>query len=241
MKKRLFVFLSVVVLYTGGCFRIENTDDIFSYRLPGVMLFTDMMDLALHTKAGSFLAPDLENKIFSGEIGIGDLLYTIFTVNFSLPPTSSGLYSAYDIYHAVVNTASPSATVDGASETDIYDFPIKDIAVLDFWNYYLYFAIDHQAPETQQFDFEMTYDINETANIPTVYLRAGKIGEEIPSTGSTAISTSFFAFNMTELTLKFMTPDNRLYINIKFRTGVDNDGNEVFTNFAFNPVFMVFD
>ena len=226
------------MLSLSGCFKREPSDDIFAFRLPAVVQFNSSMELVINSKVGSFLAPELEEKLFT-DVNVGDLIYTVFSVNVSLPQSPSGHFTAYNISWAKVYTKSAIATEGGASETGDYNFPIKDIAILEFWNNYAYFAIEHNAPSGQLFTYEMTYDINETGNVPTVYLRAKKTGDEI--SGNNERIAMFFAFDITELELKFKNSDNILYINIMIKTGVDSDGNEVFSNFIYNPVFFVFD
>jgi len=238
MKKILFGFLCLVILSVSSCFKIENKDDIITFPSPAVLQYNSTNELVLSSKAGVFLAPELESKL-NTEINIGDLVFSVFSVNLSKPKSASGYYTAYDILLAKVYTRTPVATEGGVSETGDYNSSIREIQILDFWNNYLYFGLIHSAPEGQEFVYEMTYDINEKNKTPTVYIRAKKSGEDI--TGDVTNTAMFYAFDMTELALKFINSDNRLNLNIMFKTGVDKEGNEVFTNFPLNPVFLVFE
>ena len=238
MKKIFFGFFCIVILCMSGCFKVEPTEDIFVFRAPATVQLNSTMELVVSSKAGVYLAPELESKLVT-EIDIGDLIFTLFYVNFSKPQSLSGFYTAYDINWAKVYTRTPVATEDGVSETGDYDSPIKEIEVLDFWKNFLYFGLVHSAPKDQQFTYEMTYDINETGNSPTVYIRAKKTGEEI--TGEIINTAMFYAFDMTELGLKFKDLENKLNLNVKFKTGVNNDGDDVFKNFPYNPIFIQFE
>jgi hypothetical protein len=86
----------------------------------------------------------------------------------------------------------------------------------------------------KDFDFEMTYNADETDEIPTLSIRAKSKGQEYPSLVE---MTHLHAFHMYDYLMSLETnADNKLKLNIRFSTGMNADGKEVWKPWSGNPL-----
>ena len=100
----------------------------------------------------------------------------------------------------------------------------------NFW----VFEFEQSAPEEQTFDYEMQFGVEDGDSYPTVYLRSRKTNTV---NGSAKQVVTNFGFDLTPLIEVYANEKtNTLTFRVKYLTGFDAQGEEMFTSFQQNPV-----
>ena len=85
MKKIIFPFLAVCILVLSSC--MKKGENIESYGdEPAIVGLTDLFKPLLITRWGTFVAPELQDKIWI-DVMEGDLLWTYFKINYDQQPS----------------------------------------------------------------------------------------------------------------------------------------------------------
>jgi len=222
MKRIIFPFLGMFMLVLSSCIKTGDSYQTFQ-EVPAIVGLSNTFQPLLITQWETFIAPDLQDKIFN-EIMEGDLLLIWFTVNYNKQPSAAEHVVVSDLQYIKIGRGSPYATPGGESMTGDYNTPIEEMYMFNRFNKvgdYLLFVFGHTALIDQKFTYEMTYDPDNQNDIKVLYLRAKKVGE-----GSKTESSFLypFAFNMSYFFNENKGANNMVKISFKFK-GVDSEGN----------------
>ena len=225
MKKLVFPLLGLLFLCMSGC--MDTGDNIQSYEyVPAVVGYSNDFQPTLITSIGTFLAPELQSVLFT-ELYEGETILTSFYVNYDLP-TSSEYYTAYNVLYGKVEKGWAYSTSEGQT-TGGYDVPIEDMALYGGVGNIWFFIFRHTAPSDQSFVYEMTYNSNKTDDVPIVYIRAKYDGQQASGTSTTVDYP--YAFDMYYFFSTFKDAENRIKFKIKYKTGVDEDDNDQYSDY----------
>jgi hypothetical protein len=225
MKNLVFPILGVLMFGFFGC--MKPGDNINNLELPAIVgVNYDTFQPTITTSVGTFLAPELSSVLYS-ELFDGDAIWAYFSVNYD-QPTTSGDYIAYDISYGKVDIGWTQATVGGESTSGEFDISITKMWAIDLIGNIMFFVFEQTAPNNQKMTYELTYDSGETSE-NVVYIRAKK---DYPESSETNVTLQYpFAFNMYSFFMTHKDADNVVKFKIKYKTGVDDDGNDQYGNY----------
>ena len=229
--KNIFFFLSIIMLVLSGC--SNKGDEIVAYTCPAIVGFdSDVTNQpTLLTPYGTYIAPELQ-EVFLYYLNKGDALLVTYEINYD-----NQLSEDYTIVHNLdwvkVNNESLKATVGGESVTGDFDAPILSVNPYVRLGGVLFVIFAHSSAQNQPYLYEMTYDYTDMSEIPTVYFRAK---EAELNTSLIPIYPNAAAFDMSNFLMSNVDSENKVKINIKVKTGKDDDGKDVYSDFAYNPV-----
>ena len=237
MKKTVFFALCVLLYGLSGCMKNDNNIEYYSY-IPALIGGTISQPL-LVTSEASLYAPDLQKHLLSYDLVDGDVVLSWFEIDRDNQPNGDML-TASNVMCAKMEKVRAQRTSGGASLSNDYHFRINNLSFYDaiFDNHlgnFLFIVFEHYAADEDDFVYEMTYEINENDPIPTVYVRAKKTGTGIVSSGNIEYLGAFDITWMVQEMASQGVDSNKIQFNIKFKTGVDDDGNDVFTSWSKNP------
>ena len=226
MKKIVFSLLCMLMLGFSSC--IKDGDNVANFSMLAVVGSLHSMQPTIVTPDGTILAPDLLEHLYI-DLYEGDALLVSFSINYDNQPSTEYL-TASNLQYEKIGKSSP-IPISG-SESGEFSTPIEDLRYIYLVGNTLFFEFIHKAPGDQKFEYEMTYNREEDAEIPTIYLRAKKIG-----TGSMAEGTILYlyAFDMRYLFMTYKDAENKVTFNIKYKTGVNEDGMDMYDDWADNP------
>ena len=217
MKKIVFPFLFVVMLGFSGC--IKPGDNIQTFSTFGIVeLNWEIFQLTLKTPIGPVYASTLQTD---PDLSEHDAVAASFSINFD-QQTSDKYYVTSDLQAVKVNRESAEATPGGESMSGDFDLPIDDIGIWGNVGYTIFFEFAHKNATNQDtFLYEMTYDNEQTEGTPVVKIRAKK--------NSGGSKRAVCAFDMYIFFWINRDDDNKVKFNIQYKTGVDEDGNDVYS------------
>ena len=229
MKKVIFALVAILMFGLSGCFKTGDNITTYPYG-PAIVGYSSTFQPLIITPLGICLAPELQSKLTAGELYEGSVIWTCFTINHD-QKTASGDYIAYSLDWDTVDIYMPFATDGGAGSGD-YDFPIADVEVISWFRNYMFVLFGHTASGNQAVDYEMTFDYNETGVYPEVFIRAKKNGQ---GSSNEVFIERFCAFHMGNFVNMHLNSENMLIFDIKYKTGVDDDGNDKYNGWRSNP------
>ena len=230
MKRIVFPFLGVIMLVFSGC--MKKGDNIECYQdvpIPAIVDFdfSSFQPLLITPFSRDFIAPELADKIFT-EINEGDALIVYFCIDYNQQPYAD-YYMVYNLQYVILEKSWPYATAGGESTTDDFNYPVEGLDIIGLERDVMFFAFYHKAHQEQKFTYEMTYDRANTAEIPILYIRAKKSGENL----SGNINVGYpYAFNMYSFFNEFKDSENWIRFEIHYKTGVDDDGNDIYERYS---------
>ncbi len=222
------IILSLFALIFGATSCMKKGENISSHLyIPAIVEYSFLQQPLLKTSLGTVLAPELSDDLLKPS----ELLVTNFSVNYDNQP-SSEYTTISNVQYVKVESSYPAATPGGESTTEDYTVPIEDMLYRDPVVNILFFGFIHTAPGDQKFVYEMTYDSEDTSDTPTLYIRAKKDGEGTETKGAYLY---FYAFDMTSYFSSHKTDATEIKFNIKYKTGVDDEGKDVYKSWTNNP------
>jgi hypothetical protein len=244
MKKLILPILGILMLSLSGC-NNDKGDEIVRYPyVPAIFgIDWDLKQAILITPGETYLAPGL-TSYYPYDLDEDDVLIVDIYINKTRQPQNEKGYTTVMInYLTPLGMASP---ID-ENESNIENFESIDSMVcfarvshgmMDV----LYTAFCHNSTRYRAFDYEITYDPDEVAEIPTLYVRAKGRGSPY---SSSALAEGTYAFNMYDY-YSTLEPDaeNKVRFNFKFKTGEDEDGKEIWEELqdnkgkSLNPVII---
>jgi len=234
MKKIIFPILGMIMLGLSSC---NDGDNIKPYwDVPAIVGFnSELSQPTLITSEETFIAPMLQRHLSIGDISLGDALLTFFEVNFDQQSFPGHIEVSFlEAWH--IDKTFPRQTITSEDHTTIENIAGHDVIIFNNKNnIVLFFAFEHLTHENQMFEYIMTYDPDDIAEmeIPTLYIRARKDGEG--SGNVIDVRRRIHAFDMSE----FYRISNKSKINIKFKIGEDQDGDDIFRSWARNPFELI--
>ena len=226
MKKSFFYLVCVLMIGFSSC--EEVTDNISYYRdVPAIVgISYGTFQPVILTSFGLFNAPELQSSIYT-ELEEGDAIWAYFYVNHD-KPSKTGEFIAYDLLYSKLATGRSLATTGGVSETGDFDIPIEKMWIADVIGNIMFFVFEQRLPRDQKMVYELTYDNDQTSE-PVIYFRAKKDYPE----GKESVENFHYAFsfNMNSFFTKYKNSDGVVKFKIKYKTGVDSEGNEKYSNY----------
>ena len=223
----------MLMLGLSGCNR--KTEEHFErYEgLVGVIGYDfSVSSTTLKTRLGMMAAPQLD-RFFSASLFNEDVvLCEWLDINQDVQPWP-GFTVVWDLFFHILDKKIMAATEGGKSASDEYIAPIDDVASYDMVGNFAVLWIFHTAPGFQRYHYEMTYDPDEEAAITTVYIRAKE--DDVKDNNAVTTFRRWCAFDMNAFVKAKKSADNKLMINIRFKTG-EADGEEVWKDWEGNPL-----
>ena len=249
MKNLVFPILGILMLGLSGC--NDKGDDIIRFPyVPAIFgIDPDLRQTIMITPGEIFLAPDLEEYYYWGLLDEDYVLIADVLLNNTRQPKNEKGYRTVTMNNYIlVNNGRKSPIGENERNEDYINIPIERFPSIDSMICFarvahemmdvLYTAFYHKSSRYRAFDYEMTYDPDETAEIPTLSVRAKGRGDFY---SSSAPGEGIDAFNMHEYyTTLTRDSENKVRINFRFKTGEDEDGNEIWENMRGNPVTITF-
>ena len=213
-----------------------NTDidyDVFN-DIPAVVGFDYSANQPiLITPTEIFIAPELQDYFAYSILVEGEAIFAYFDVEKD-QDISEGYRTISNFFYLKTGITKP---IDGA-EIDKEDFiPIEEMYALAFVIYdrifFLYAAFD-QTAYYRDYIFEMTYDGSLSDGIPTFSIRGKRDGEAY---NTIAAYRTPYVFDMYNYMINLeKDSENKVKINLRYKTGVDDEGNEVWKDCKDNPI-----
>ena len=215
MKRIVFPFLGMLMLWMSGCIKPGENTQCLSYYIPAIYDFSYELDLfqpVFITQGGAFVAQSQSNT----ELTVGGAYLIAFCVNHDQQP-SDKYTTIYNLDMIPSGRGYSQATTDGNSEAGDFDLPIVSMqftgVVGDIW----FFAFEHKESSTQGFVYEMTYDRNKPTDIPVVYCRA-----KSAQSPSNSTKLGYHAFNMSNFYYDHydqVDADKKLKFMVRYKIG----------------------
>ena len=235
MKKIVFPFLGIVMLGLSSC--MKPGDNIICYTdlgMPAIVgdAFIQIPPVPIiftpSEKPGGepVVVPELMDKLFD-EFWGGEAIWSYFCINYD-QPSSYDYPTAYDFQYSKIEMGSPQGTTGGASSSNDYNFPIDEIELQGFIKNVIFILFVHKAPIDQKFIYEMTFDkdVNQD-DTKMLTLRAKKNGV---GTKEEKKIGYMYAINLSNLS--YYNNGKTLKASFQYKTGVDEDGKDVYKLFT---------
>jgi len=206
-------------------------------------------------------APSIRNESYlfdvpglAGDTALkaGNLLWTSFFVELDSQVATNLMtfpyqYTAISFRYEKVDSAQVIIPVDSESFksylSDDYSAAIN-LAVL--YNYKIdslwFFGFRQQDRSSYTYELILNPEIeNGSDNIPTLYIRSKQVDASADSSGSAQSTDGYtiFAFDVADFAKHYketISDNGKLRFNLKYKTGVDANGNDVYRSFMSNPL-----
>lgn len=185
----------------------------------------------IDTRMGAFAAPELKDRNYKS----GDCLLVSYTVDLDNQP-SAYYYTATDVSAVQLDKSTmllmsgndtqddPSYSVDSLSVDSISRISITGITPLIDGN--LFLSITQKSPENQKFNYELIYHTDSVYNeVPVLYVCTEKNGT---ATGAASDRITYHAFDIQALLTRYMDDSNQVEVYLKYKSGEDADGNNIY-------------
>jgi hypothetical protein len=225
-----------------ACAKEESDRIVYFYDEPVVVETLDENSF-IRSPHGNFVVPSLN----SADVKKGDLLWTVFQINldskdrYPLYNDGPAYYKTIGFKYSIVDSSQVIIPADASEFQSYLDDDYKafiDQALLysDYLDSLLFFGLIREKTENVLLDFEMILnpEIESRNGYPTLYIRSKKI-EILTRNSSYAGQETIFAFDMADFIKKYSNK-NRVGFNLKYKTGVDEDGKDVYREFISNPI-----
>ena len=244
--------LLILLLQLASC--LDNGDRkplIYYYDEPVAVSATGEYT-RVRNETYSFYVPGLADNTSLKE---GDLLWTSFVVDIEeQPPTVFSLH-CYTARHFRYQTVDSAKVIipetDEAFNSYLSDDYSESIELSALYNYAIdslcFFGFKHYNQSNQLL---YTYELilnpeieNESNGFPTLYIRSKQINTNETSGNAYSNDGKIFAFDIADFVKYYeenytekITSDGRIRFNLRYKTGVDADGNDVYRAFMSNPI-----
>jgi len=234
MKRIFSPFLGVLMLVFTSCNNDKGDDIEYIANIPAIVGYNYSLNQpVLITPGEIFLAPDLDYDFYYLLLYEGDAVMAYISLNHTRQPSKD--YRTVSVLdYTYFDKASPF--VEG--ESDATNFvPVEDMrlyAMIMHDRIQVLFAGFSHTSYYRDFDYEMTYDPDETGKTLTLSVRATGKGREYQT------KESFWWVGVFDMYEYLMTlekdSENKVKLNFRYNTGEDVDGNELWEDCADNPL-----
>ncbi len=227
MKTKFVFLLSVLSLGLAGCLK-NDSPNVAYYK--GAAIVKDV-ESTLPTVGVLFNEMVVVPGLVGTDLEKGDLLWSKFYIEEDKQIYNDSILATGFSYYKIDSCmAKPAAGI----ESD-YTYPI-DRAVMwinhaeNIW----VFEFEQTAPDGQTFDYEVQYSKDNGDSYPTIYIRSKETGTVKAS--NTMVVTRF-GVDLTQLIRDYDDQTaNSITFNVKYLSGFDSEGKEMFTPFQMNPI-----
>jgi hypothetical protein len=249
LMKILLLFAGVLML--SNCVDDDNKNNIvYFFDEPAVITSLNEGQGLIYSPHASFEVsfPD------DSSLKTGDLLWTAFVVNLdekapmSSADSRSVIYKTTNFSYQKVDSSKviipADATAFHSYLSDEYTAFIHEAVLYkDYLDKLLFFGFRRDAlSENLILDYEIVLnpEIEAANKYPTLYIRSKKIETTAnTSAGRPDKNETVFAFDMTEYIdyyRKNISSSGVVGFNLKYKTGVDEEGNDTYREFRSNPI-----
>jgi len=177
----------------------------------------------------------------------GDLLWTSFIVDLDNQTNTNSLqYTAESFQYRIVDSAKviiPADTADFQSFlSDDYSAPIELSILYRYAIDSLWFFGFRQRDNSLSYTYELIMNptIEKSNNsYPTLYIRAKQTDVSTNTVNARSMDGYLiFAFDVADFVKYYLSniSTNRLWFNLKYKTGVDANGKDIYRPFMSNPI-----
>ena len=255
MKKflRFFgVFFVLLTLFTNCLKDDDNRKSVYYFHDEPVVVVQTGDYPTVRNESYLFYVPELAGDT---ALKAGDLLWTSFIVDLDSQAATdlitSYQYTANDFKYGIVDSSKviiPADTPEFQSYlSDDYTASI-DLSVL--YKYVidnLWFFGFKQQDQSDQLSYTYELILNPVIenNYPTLYIRSKQVNASPEKLGKARSNDGIiFAFDATDFVdyyRKAISSTGFVRFNLKYKTGVDNNGNDIYKAFMSNPLSWDFD
>ena len=256
MKKVLQIFgvLFILLFQLTSCLDDDNRKPIvYFYDEPVVVSATGGHPL-VRSESYLFYVPGLADNTSLKE---GDLLWTSFIVDWDGEtstdlPSYTKQYTVGNFRYQTVDSAKVIIPeTNEAFNSYLSDDYSASIELSVLYKYTIdslwFFGFKHQNQSNQ---LRHTYELilnpeieNSNNNYPTLYIRSKQINANETSGNAHSHDGNIFAFDVADF-LKYykenhaemLASDGQIGFNLKYKTGVNEDGNDTYREFMSNPI-----
>ena len=244
--KNLFV-IPILFLMTWGFMSCnDNPHSTFFFREEPAIVYDLSGDSypVIKTAYGNFSVPELVEK----NVEEGDLLWTTYFYVTTLDITRGDSLVAQDFRYEEVNEKPVALPENTELFNKFLDDDYSDSIQLaklypTYVERYLFFGFYHEDTASNDFIYEIVCnpEIEAANGHPTLYIRAKKaLPEELRNSPGISISRIIAAFDMHEFVEKYILEVSHelklVRFNIKYKTGIDSEGNDIYREFLSNPI-----
>jgi len=237
------VLLILLFQFTGCLNYDDNKNPVYYfYDEPVVVTYTGDF-LLVNNQSYSFYVSGLTDNTSLKE---GNLLWTSFTVDIEeQPPTvfSVHYYTARHFRYQTVDSARviiPENVEEFQSYlADDYSEPIE----LSLLHKYIidrlwFFSFKHRDHSNHIYELILNPELEDSI-YPTLYIRSKKVNTSNEQQAKDHLNREVFAFDVTDF-----APYNKeknsssdvIRFNLKYKVGVDSEGNDIYRGFSSNPI-----
>ena len=243
MKRIVFPFLGIIMLVFSGCIDPGNGDNISSFSY--VPAIVDEFDFttsypALFTSLGKVSAPELYRDLSSGKLYDGAAVLANFSINYDQQPSTEYTLVSDVELSPVINQTSAYSNSGGGSVSGNFNGKIvkisgHDLVFCDNYKAVIFIAFIHEAPEDQEFIYEMTYDAYENTDI--LYIRAKNDGQ---GTKTSSTFPYLYVFDISDYLTTLRGGEKKVTFNLKYKMDVDNEGRDIYGEYE-NPIEILYE
>jgi hypothetical protein len=225
----------------------EKDNRVYFFDEPAVIESMNEGWCIIRSAHDRFEVPGLNNP----SLKENDLLWTSFIVNPDKKNTSSvsTCFIASDFNYEKVDSAQviiPTNTTAFESylSDDYTAFIHEAVLYKDYLDKLLFFGFRREAfSDNLIFEYEIILnpEIEDSNSYPTLYIRSKKIETNQMNTSAEHKNSreTVFAFDMTafiDYYKKHISTNDTIGFNLKYKTGVDEEGNDIYREFQSKPI-----
>ena len=253
MKKGLKIsgVLLILLFQFTSCLNVEDGNNRSVYYFYDEPVVVEQMGdyPSIRNQSDAFYVPGLSGNT---TLKAGDLLWTSFIVDLDnekeLPShISKSYYTAENFKYEIVD--STKVTIPANAEafesylSDDYSAPIESSVLYNYVIDSLWFFGFKQQDRSNQLSHTYELILNpeiENGSYPTLYIRSKQINASPESSGKARSKDgNIFAFDVIDFVKyyrKEISPTEAVRFNLKYKTNVDQSGNDVYKAFLSNPI-----
>lgn len=234
MNKICFLLLCIVSLCLSSCMKSGNVQHY--YDVPAVVKMEPTIGQpVLITTKEVFVAPELREYFQYAILQEGEAVLAAFSLDPDQEPIQGyRTVLEFDCFQVGITAVAEEKDVDKTAFLPIQK--IEPFALIVHEKILvMYVAFNHNTT-FRKYAYTITYEPDETAEIPMLSIRARAVGDEYPTASESLWPYVFEMYDYIQTLPK--DAQNQVRINLRYKTGVDNDGNEVWTTYANNPLII---
>ena len=208
----------------------------------------------IRNESYTFYVPDLADKT---ELKYGDLLWASFTIDLDDQEQPSSRYAQGNVFYTAKNfnfksvdsakVILPANTAEFQSYlSDDYSAPIELSVLYKYVIDSLWFFGFEQKDQSNKLGHTYELILNpekEDSNYPVLYIRSKQVNIPAENQAKDQQKRNVFAFDIADFVKYYKekyTSNGEIRFNIKYKTGTDPSGKDVYKEFMSNPITWVF-
>ena len=249
--KKFFLFLGVLfilLIQFSSCMKDDDRKPMYYFYDEPVVVFETGENPVIRNQSYLFKVPELaENETLNKN----DLLWSAFTVDLEDDPSTdltkeSKIYTARNFKYKTVDSTSVIIPANEeefqAYMTDDYSDSIEFSVLFKYYiDNLLFLGFKQKDGLSQQYyTYELVLNPElENSKYPTLYIRSKLVTPSPKLQVTDKDRRTVFAFDASDFAVYYKknfasNPDTRF--NLKYKTGVDSDGKDIYKEFMSNPI-----